>query len=143
MRGQADWELLFSSTHAKLTPSRYGREVTPSCTGSEAGAVPSREGAGFLGTDGVGDAFLREARLGGAIEFLVGRRCVASRRRVGLAFLHEGGECSAGELLVGRLRLPGGRRGGRRLGIGATGEKAGDGNQGKPVHRNLPEARTD
>src|SRR5262249_18312913 len=64
------------------------------------------------GADGVGHAFLGEARLAGAIELLLSRLGVARLLRVVLAFLHEAGEGRACERLIplgryARLHLAG------------------------------------
>src|SRR5262245_59068257 len=55
--------------------------------------------------DGVGHAFLGEARLGGTGELLVGGSGAARRGRIRLALLHEAGESRTCELLFGGLAL--------------------------------------
>ncbi|CAH1676475.1 hypothetical protein BOSEA31B_14423 [Hyphomicrobiales bacterium] len=93
-----------------------------------AGASPCRP---ISAADGVGDAFLGEARLGGAGEFPVPCLLVTGSGRVLLAFGQEAGLGRPGQLLVGSLEVA-------ALGLsGADGATKGKRDQQGPLHANL------
>jgi hypothetical protein len=83
-----------------------------------------------LKADRVTDAFVGEAGLGRSRELLLGRRGLASLCGVGLAFLHEAGQCSPRKFLVNGLALAG-----RLSSEGACcAERSGERNQSDPLH---------